>query len=103
MSNKAEKLERLSARLDEESQKKVEYLRDLGYGPTELVREGIDLLYQQAMKAKVPSIPALLKTLSESSGEGPTDLSVNYKKYYKDLLIARKKNSNPATTQAKGS
>lgn len=89
MSNKVEKLERLSARLDEESQEKAEYLLSLGYGPTELVREGIDLLYQQAIKAKAPSIPALLKMLSKSSAEGPSDLSANHKKYFKELLIEK--------------
>jgi len=39
MSNRVEKLERLSARLDEESQNKAEFLFELGYGPTELVRD----------------------------------------------------------------
>jgi len=101
LSNKAEKLERLSARLDKESQEKAEYLLDLGYGPTELVREGIDLLYQKAIKAKAPSIPALLKTLSESIGDGPTDLSINYKKYYKDLLMSRKSDANSTKLKTK--
>ncbi len=89
MTNRVEKLERLSARLDEESQNKAEFLLELGYGPTELVREGIDLLYQQAIKTKTPSIPALLKMLSDSSAEGPRDLSAKHKKYYKELLIEK--------------
>ena len=89
MSIKAGKLERLSARLDVESQRKAEYLLELGYGSTELVREGIDLLYQKVIKIKTPSIPALLKTLSESTIEGPADLSINHTQYYKDLLIAK--------------
>ncbi|MFV2055223.1 MAG: hypothetical protein ACC707_02105 [Thiohalomonadales bacterium] len=67
--------------------KKAAYLPGLGYSPTELVREGIDLLYQKALKTKLPSSPALLKTLSDSTGERPVDLSINFKKYYKDLLI----------------
>lgn len=87
MSNKAEKLDRISARLDEKSREKANYLMAAGYGPTDLVREGIDLLYQKAIKAKMPSIPALLKSLSETNGEGPRNLSEKHKQYYKELLI----------------
>ena len=89
MPNKIEKLDRVSARLDSETQEKAEYLRILGYGPTELVREGIDLLYQKAINIQSPSIPALLNTLAKSSSAGPIDLSENHKKYYKDLLIEK--------------
>ena len=63
---------------------------ELGYGPTELVKEGIDLLYQKAIKSKPPTIPALLKTLSATIAEGPSDLSANHKKYYKELLIEKR-------------
>jgi hypothetical protein len=90
MSGKVEKLERLSARLDEESQRKARYLIELGYGPTDLVREGIDLVYQHVINAKPPSIPALLQTFSEPTDDGPSDLSVNRKKYFKDLLIEKR-------------
>ena len=87
MPNNSEKLERLSARLDEDTQEKAEFLRTLGYGPTDLVKECIDLLYQKAINTQTPSIPALLKTLSKTGTEGPNDLSSNHKKYYKELLI----------------
>lgn len=90
MPNRAEKLERLSARLDEDSQEKAKFLLGLGYGVTDLVREGIDLLYEKSINAKSPSIPALLETLSLSSDKGPSDLSVNRKKYYKDFLIEKR-------------
>lgn len=89
MSNRAEKIERLSARLDQDSQEKAEFLLGVGYGPTELVREGIDLLYQKTISARSPSIPALLKTLSRSISKGPGDLSTNHKKYYRELLIEK--------------
>jgi len=89
MSDRIEKLVRLSARLDEDTQEKAEYLLGLGYGPTELVKEGIDLLYQHAKNAKAPSIPALLEMLSVSGVTGPSDLSANHKKYYKELLIEK--------------
>ncbi len=89
MSNKTEKLERLSARLDENSQKQVAYLIEFGYGPTDLIREGIDLLYKKTTNANIPTIPALLKTLAKTSGEGPSDLSTHHKKYYAELLIEK--------------
>jgi len=89
MSNKAEKLDRISARLDKKSQGKADYLLAIGYGPTALVREGIDLLYQKTINAKTPSIPALLKSLSETNGEGPKNLSEKHNKYYKELLIEK--------------
>ena len=89
MTDKPTKIERLSARLDVNSQKKVTYLLELGYGPTDLVREGIDLMYNQALNSKLPSIPALLKSLSLSEGEGPADLSSKRKNYYKDKLVEK--------------
>ncbi|MBL1276438.1 MAG: hypothetical protein COB30_010145 [Ectothiorhodospiraceae bacterium] len=90
MSTKRETIERLSARLDEESQEKAGYLISVGFGPTDLVREGIDLLYQKTINAKQPSIPALLKSLSLSTGEGPSDLAKNHKKYFKEHLIEKR-------------
>jgi len=85
----AEKLDRISARLSVKTQQKVEALSKLGYGPTELVKEGIELLYDKAMNSKPPSIPALLARLTKTPAEGPKDLSTNYKKYYKDVLIGK--------------
>lgn len=93
MANNAEKLERLSARLDKDSQEKVDFLIKLGYGPTDLVRDGIDLLYQQEVNSKGPSIPSILQSLASSTtvvdAEGPDDLAANHKKYFKDLLIEK--------------
>lgn len=93
MSNHAEKLERLSARLDEDSQNKANFLMGLGYGPTDLVREGIELLYQKEINANAPSIPAILKSLASSEtdvdDESPSDLAANHKKYFRELLIEK--------------
>lgn len=83
------KLQRLSARLDPETQQKAEYLLAAGYGPTDLVREGIDLLYNKVTNLKSPSIPLLLNTLAETDGEGPKDLAGKHKQYFKDLLIEK--------------
>jgi len=87
---KPETIERLSARLDKNSQKKVKYLFDVGYGPTDVVKQGIDLLYKKMIDVQLPSVPALLQTLSQSEGHGPSDLSSNHKKYYRDLLIEKR-------------
>jgi len=89
MAEKVHKIERLSARLDINSQEKAMYLIKQGYGPTELVKEGIDLLYEKAINSKPPSIPVLLASLSQSEGKGPKDLSSNHKNYYKDKLIEK--------------
>jgi len=85
----ADRKDRISARLSESTQKKAYALSKLGYGPTELVKEGIDLLYEKAINSKPPSIPALLARLTKTSGEGPNDLSTHYKKYYRDTLIEK--------------
>lgn len=84
------KIERLSARLHEERQAKVTFLMELGIGPTELVRDGIDLLYEKIRAEKISSIPVVLASVvALDEGRGPNDLSSNYKKYYKDLLIEK--------------
>ncbi len=89
MAQKIERIERLSARLDKSTQDKTLYLMKLGYGPTELVKEGIELLYEKELNSRSPSIPALLDSLAQSEGVGPEDLSSNHKKYYKDKLIEK--------------
>lgn len=89
MANTQDQIERISARLDVDSQQKARYLLEHGYGPTELVREGIELLYQQAISSKPPSVPAILKSLTETKGDGPADLSSRHKEYYKDKLIEK--------------
>lgn len=85
----AERIDRISARLSESTQKKAQILSKLGYGPTELVKEGIDLLYEKAINSKPASIPLLLARLVKTPGEGPENLSTNYKNYYKDALIEK--------------
>ena len=89
MAQNQDQIERISARLDVNTQKKAQYLFDHGYGSTQLVKEGIDLLYEQAMAEKPPSIQAILKNLQDVEGKGPADLSSSYKIYYKDKLVEK--------------
>lgn len=89
MAKHVDVIERLSVRLDKESQEMVQYLIEAGYGQTDLVKAGIELLYQKTKNTKPASIPALLKTFSMSNETGPKDLSTNRKKYYKELLIEK--------------
>ncbi len=82
-------LTRLSVRLDTDSQLMVKYLIESGYGQTDLVKAGIELLYQQTKNQKPASVPALLKTFSMSNESGPADLSSNHKDYYQERLLEK--------------
>ena len=73
---------RLSARLDEDRAAKVEYLRRAtGLSASELVRRGIDLVYEEARRGQRQALAALTATGFVGSGEGPADLSERYKEY----------------------
>lgn len=65
------------------------YLIEQGYGTTDLIREGNNLLYEKTINKKLPTNLALLGTISESSSEGSNELSINYRNYYKEILLAK--------------
>ena len=73
---------RASARLDESRAAKLEYLkRTTGLPASELVRRGIDLVYEETRRAPRAALAILTATGFVGSGEGPADLSERYKEY----------------------
>ena len=73
---------RASSRLDESRAAKLEYLkRTTGLSASELVRRGIDLLYEEARRGPRSALAVLTATGFVGSGEGPADLSVRTKEY----------------------
>lgn len=77
---------RINARLDEESQEKIEQIRRVtNKSTTDIIKESVDLYYKSLKLNAKENNKKLLKSLS-GIAEGPKDLSENYKKYLdKDL------------------
>ena len=73
---------RVSARLDESRAAKLEYLkRTTGLSTSELVRRGIDLVYEETRRGPRSALAVLTATGFVGSGEGPADLSERTKEY----------------------
>jgi len=72
---------RINARLDKESEEKIESIkRATNKSVTDIIKESVDLYFTQLnLNAKKKNME-LFKSLS-GIGEGPDDLSENYKKY----------------------
>lgn len=82
---------RINARLDPSRTAKLEALkRSTRLGVSDLIKRGIDLLYEGEIERR-PADP--LKILSEcgfvGSAEGPPDLSERYKEELAELLAAK--------------
>jgi len=78
---------RINARLDGEWEEKIQYISQAcELNQTDIVKQAIDLLYQKVRAEHLASYPLLLQSGFVGGGEGPKDLSQNYKQYFnKDL------------------
>jgi len=81
---------RINARLDEGHSAKLEYLqRATRLGVSDIVKRGIDLLYEEVRKEAGHPFDILTETGFIGSGKGPADLSVRYKEELRELLAAK--------------
>ena len=73
---------RVSARFDESCAAKLGYLkRTTGLSASDLVRRGIDLLYEEVRRKPRSALALLTATGFVGSGEGPAELSQRSKEY----------------------
>lgn len=78
---------RINARLDEDHIQKLEALKlNKHMNTTEVVKQAIDLLFEQNQLHPKGSIHSLLESDFIGCFEGPEDLSENYKKAIGDYL-----------------
>jgi len=81
---------RINARLDEGHSAKLDYLqRATRLGVSDIVKRGIDLLYEEVRKETGDPFEILTATGFIGSGEGPADLSARYKEEFRELLAAK--------------
>lgn len=81
---------RINARLDEGHSAKLEYLqRATRLGVSDIVKRGIDLLYEQVREETRHPFEILTETGFIGSGSGPADLSIRYKEELHELLAAK--------------
>jgi len=81
---------RINARLDERHSAKLEYLkRTTRMGVSDIVKRGIDLLYEDVQKETRDPFEVLAETGFIGSAEGPSDLSARYKEELPGLLAAK--------------
>jgi hypothetical protein len=91
MATSADRLSsRVNARLDEHHATKLEYLkRTTRLGVSDIVKRGIDLVYEDVRKETHDPLQVLTQSGFIGSGEGPSDLSERYKEELRDLLAAK--------------
>lgn len=83
-------LGRINARLDERHSAKLEYLkRTTRMGVSDIVKRGIDLVYEDVKKETRDPFEVLTETGFIGSAEGPSDLSGRYKDELRELLAAK--------------
>lgn len=81
---------RINARLDERHSAKLEYLkRTTRLGVSDIVKRGIDLVYEDVQKATRDPFEVLTETGFIGSAEGPSDLSGRYKEELRELLATK--------------
>lgn len=81
---------RINARLDERHSAKLEYLkRTTRMGVSDIVKRGIDLVYEDIQKETRDPFEVLSQTGFIGSAEGPSDLSGRYKEELRKLLAAK--------------
>jgi hypothetical protein len=79
--------ERISVRLDPKSLEKLELIRQsTGQNLSEMLRQAIDIYYQQSNQDTPPSSETLDRVGFVGCSEGPTDLAKNFKKYLSEGL-----------------
>ncbi len=81
---------RISARLDTTHAARLDLLRrSTGLPLSDLLKRGIDLLYDEQLKGSRPPFEVLQSTEFIASGEGTPDLSENYKEDLAELLDSK--------------
>lgn len=81
---------RINARLDERRSAKLEYLkRTTHLGVSDIVKRGIDLVYEDVQRETRDPFEILTETGFIGSAEGPIDLSGRYKDELHELLAAK--------------
>lgn len=81
---------RINARLDESRSGKLEFLRRAtGLSVSEIVKRGIDALYDEQRRGNVDAARIFERTGFIGSGAGPGDLSERYKEELAEILAAK--------------
>lgn len=81
---------RINARLDKGRAEKLQYLKRATHlGVSDLVKRGIDLLYEDVRKTTRDPYEVLTETGFVGGGEGPADLSARYKDDLRAILAAK--------------
>jgi hypothetical protein len=81
---------RINARLDADHAEKIEYLkRATGLPVSDLVKRGIDLLFEGMRNEARPAFEILTETGFIGSGSAPPDLSDRYKDDLAEILAAK--------------
>jgi hypothetical protein len=81
---------RINARLDEEHSMKLAFLkRTTRMGVSDIVKKGIDLVYEGAQQKHRDPFAVLSETGFIGSGAGPRDLSERFKEELADSLEAK--------------
>lgn len=78
---------RINARLDPERTRKLEFLKRRSHvGTTEVVKRGIDALYDEASQKPGRAFEILTESGFIGRGDGPEDLSETYKEKLLEIL-----------------
>jgi hypothetical protein len=81
---------RINARLDEESTESLKILKNsTGLTTTQIVKEALACYYRHKLKDQKKGIQRLLESDFVGCGEGPEDLSENYKAYLAESLAEK--------------
>lgn len=81
---------RISARLDDERTRKLDFLaRATDQGTSEIVKRAIDVLYEEVRARRPRPGEVLRKTGFIACGEADPDLSTRYKEELVELLNAK--------------
>ncbi len=81
---------RINARLDEDSARKIEYLKDVTHAPvTDVVKCAIDLYYQHMRQAQDGAKDRLFETGFVGCGVADPELSQTYKDDLSQALEAK--------------
>lgn len=81
---------RINARLDEERSMKLAYVkRATRMGVSDIVKKGIDLVYEGVHEERRDPFEVLSETGFIGSGEGPSDLSERHDEELKEVLAEK--------------
>lgn len=76
---------RISARLDEEQSERLEFIqRETQESVSEVIKRAIDRYYGEVSQGRSRAAEILAATGFIGSGEGPGDLSADYKRYLEE-------------------